>query len=507
MRNCPFLQLGNFSSRVLFEKQGWFRRLRYERNKWNNAIARPLRGLFRNTFVIVKRVFQFIAFLFLLAITTCGLQGATNSTLSPPASSKLNFDGGGLWIWADKTTDRQSCRFWKTVKIPRDGFVVEAHLRMTADNSYAVYLDGRKLGQGSEWRTLTDYDLTWVLSPGIHVIAVEAFNEYSDAGLLADLAVDLKDGTSLRIVSDQSWRIVPEDETDWHTRKQPRPTWSTPAVIGMFGVAPWKQLGRTIRVPIRPVYLEFWQTGWFQISSTCIMVIIGIFCLKLMAQLAVQRKAEEVLKAERTRVAQDFHDDLGARLTQVVLLGEVAQRELPPGTVTRAKIDQICERVRDLSGAVNEIIWTVNSQCDTLPDFAGYVCKYAETFLRDSTIRCRFDIGLELPDVTFDLPTRRNLFLAVKEALNNAAKHSQANELFLRIHCENDVLKVVVEDNGKGFDGSRQDPERNGLKNMAQRMTRLGGEFRASGEPGQGSRIEFEVPLVQRRRRYFWLER
>src|ERR1019366_10115638 len=83
---------------------------------------------------------------------------------------------------------------------------------------------------------------------------------------------------------------------------------------------------------------------------------------------------------------------------------------------------------------MDEVVWAVNARRDTSRDFANYVCKYAQVFLNSTPIRCRLDVEPDLPATVFDLPLRRNLFLAVKEALNNAAKHSEATELFLRIY-------------------------------------------------------------------------
>ncbi len=96
---------------------------------------------------------------------------------------------------------------------------------------------------------------------------------------------------------------------------------------------------------------------------------------------------------------------------------------------------------------------------------------------------------------------RRNLLLAVKEALNNAAKHSGAGELFLRIHRKNQKLVVIVEDNGKGFDPALAGAERNGMTNMFQRMREVGGRCAVASRPGGGCRVAFPVPLAAARRR------
>jgi two-component system vancomycin resistance sensor histidine kinase VraS len=104
-------------------------------------------------------------------------------------------------------------------------------------------------------------------------------------------------------------------------------------------------------------------------------------------------------------------------------------------------------------------------------------------------------VDADLPDVALDLPVRRSLLLAVKEAVNNAVKYSEASELFLRIHHRGQVLHTVVEDNGRGFDLDRADETRNGLINMAERMREIGGRCRITTHPGAGCRVEFQAPL------------
>ena len=141
---------------------------------------------------------------------------------------------------------------------------------------------------------------------------------------------------------------------------------------------------------------------------------------------------------------------------------------------------------------------------DTLRDFASYVCKYAQMFLK-SRVRCRLDVEPDMPAIAFELSLRRNLLLAVKEALNNVAKHSGASEVFLRIHRRGAGLGVVVEDNGAGFDFSGADKERNGLANMFQRMREIDGHCLVTTQPGGGCRVEFDVPLTNARRFPVWL--
>jgi signal transduction histidine kinase len=145
---------------------------------------------------------------------------------------------------------------------------------------------------------------------------------------------------------------------------------------------------------------------------------------------------------------------------------------------------------------MSEVIWTINSQRDTMRDFATYVCKYAETFLQVTAIQCRFDLEEEIPDLHFDLGGRRNLFLAVKEAINNAVRHSGASEMVLRIHRQKNEIVVRIEDNGKGFDPELADQQGNGLINMRKRVGEGGGVCSIASRPGGGCCVTLAVPLV-----------
>ena len=405
----------------------------------------------------------------------------------------------GRWIWDTNTTDKQTCRFWKSFGIPRDAKISGATVRITCDNGYTLFLDGREIGRGSDWRTVTEYDVTRLLNPGRHIVAVECFNDRLQAGLIFGLDIQLVDEnrSTIDVVSDNTWRVVANAQRNWPGRKTPLPDWHPAMVVGSAGKPPWQPwpFGVSVVPPLEPVNMRFWQTGWFQLALVSVCTLAVLFCLWLMTQLAAQSKTQRFLQIERARIARDIHDDLGARLTHLVLLGEVAQSELPLESATRAQINQICEKARDLSHTLDEVVWAVNSRRDTLRDFATYVCKYAQFFLNSTPIHCRLDVEPEIPAAVFDLPVRRNLFLAVKEALNNAAKHSEASEVFVRIYRHNQQLTVVVEDNGKGFESANADLTRNGMINMSQRMDEIGGFCAVTSQPGSGCRVEFTVPL------------
>jgi signal transduction histidine kinase len=431
--------------------------------------------------------------------------GAT-PTVPAVAESKVRLDTNfwvGSWIWGAVTEDKQTCRFWKTFTVPTGTVVTKALVRITADNGYRLFLDGRELGRGSDWKALTEYDITWVLEPGRHVVAVEAFNDRLQAGVLFGLRIELVSGAVLEIGSDETWRFVPTAERDWEARTQAPAAWPAATVAGQFRHAPWETppLAVTPVPPLLPVEHRFWQSGWFQVVLVVVCVGVGAFCLRLMAQLGLQARAQAMLHRERERIARDIHDDLGAGMTQLVLMGEIAQHGMEADSPERRQVDGICEKARDLLGSMDEVVWAVSPRRDTLRDFSVYVCQYATKFLESTGIRCRLDVEPQLPASAFDLPVRRSLLMAVKEALNNAAKHSGASELFIRIHRDAEAIVVMVEDDGRGFDPAAPDGSRNGLGNMADRLREAGGRCEIRSAPGQGCRVELSMPLVARRQR------
>ena len=426
-----------------------------------------------------------------------------------PESEKVAADLGlGRWIWTTNFTDKQVCRLWRAFTLPNTNGVRKANLRLTADNSYRLYLDGREIGQGGNWRSLTDYDVTWLLGSGSHVLAVEVFNDGLEGGLILGLKIEFADGQKMLLSSDKSWYVVPDDARRWARRKSADVRWPHAEEVGVVGQAPWWTYPISIVAPppLRPEVLYFWQTGWFLVTVLTVTAITVGLSVRLAAKLAVQMRAQKLLERERALIARDIHDDLGAGLTQLVLQGEVAQTEFPEGSTAHARLNQLSEKARAVSHSLEEVLWAVNSKRDTLRDFTSYLCKYAQSFLSATLIRCRLDVQPEMPTSEFDLPVRRSLFLAVKEALNNAAKHSGASELFLRIYREGDRVMVVVEDNGQGFDATLQTGG-NGLTNMQQRLVEMGGACEIFSEPGSGCRIEFNMPLAHPIRRESWWKR
>lgn len=437
-----------------------------------------------------------------MTVAKDSIEGAhrPNPRVAEPDYSPTNSLGS--WIWAANTLDRQTCQFWRVFEVPEKNPATHARLVMTADNEFTLYLDGRELGRGSEWRELFDFDVTPLMSPGAHVLAVKAYNSSSFAGLIVGLRLDLADGTVIEVRSDPSWRVVPERTKGWEMATKAPKAWPEAKVIASFGSEPWSVMPMNINLmpTVQPIRVYFWQAGWFQLSLMVLSGVVILISLRLVAQLAFHRKEQWLLQQERARIARDIHDDLGSRMTQLVLHGEVAQSDLPSDSETRTQIDRICEEARGILSTMDEILWAVNPKRDAFRDFTAFICGYAQEFFKPTRIQCLFDVEPFGTAAVLSLPLKRALLMVIKETLNNTVKHAEATEVVLRVKWQAQTLSVIISDNGKGFDSTAIKPGRNGLANMFQRMAEVGGACVITSRPGQGCRTEFSLPLKQPRR-------
>lgn len=258
----------------------------------------------------------------------------------------------------------------------------------------------------------------------------------------------------------------------------------------------WNNEGATVAFTVLPF---FWETWWFKTGMLLLVaaaLVLGVtWTLRRRHRLELERiERRHEMERERARIAQDLHDDLGTSLTQIGLLSSLLNRENTPFAEVRSLALEIRSTSRAMVTALNEIVWAVNPKNDSLNELVGYLGNFAEAFFRSGPIRCRLDIPTDLPDHPIPAEVRHALFLAFKEAINNAAKHSKATEIHVRIHCENNVIHIAIEDNGIGFDPDAC-REGNGLANMKNRLRKIGGKCEIRGTPDAGTTVSFWLRL------------
>lgn len=264
-----------------------------------------------------------------------------------------------------------------------------------------------------------------------------------------------------------------------------------------------------VQVLVRPSWWTFGHT-LAVLSGMTLFVLAALVWIALLRrqveersnQLAAevrrheQTERQRELEQERARIAQDLHDDLGATLTQIRFLSALESHDAQLPEATRSQMSQISEKSREMVTSLDEIVWAVNPANDLLPKLANYLCHFAEEFFRPTPIRCRIDADDTLPSALLTSEMRHDLYLVIREAMNNVAKHSQATEAWLRIHYQAPgQLCLAVEDNGRGFQPAAVKGAGNGLANMRRRMEKIGGRFECAPRPGGGSCCRLFLPL------------
>lgn len=264
---------------------------------------------------------------------------------------------------------------------------------------------------------------------------------------------------------------------------------------------PWSETPAALAFTVTPF---FWQTWWFRLAvlllfTSSVIAIVRYISFRRMRRKLRALEQQAAIERERGRIARDIHDDLGNRLTKIQLLTGLAQRDRTAPDKTIAHVQQISSTVRQATDALDEIVWAINPRNDTLPHLIDYLGQFAVELLRTGGIRCHVDLPEHPPVKSVSAEVRHNLFLAVKESLNNILRHAHATEVSLIVLVTDESINVIIEDNGRGFNGEVKDNGADGLDNMRQRMVEIGGHFQIKSTPGAGTWVSFNGPWLAKK--------
>jgi ligand-binding sensor domain-containing protein/signal transduction histidine kinase len=259
----------------------------------------------------------------------------------------------------------------------------------------------------------------------------------------------------------------------------------------------WATSPALLTIQVEP---HFWQTHLFLVG--CILGAAGFIAIAVryatrrrMRRELQKLEQQNAVERERARIARDIHDDIGTGLTEIALTSEMVEDPSVSGEEARQLAGEISDRARQLVTGMDEIVWAINPRNDTVKSAAAYFSQFAQRLLKAAGITCRLDIEQSLPELALSSEQRHNLFLSFKEALNNLAKHSNATEAKVSISLNDSMFTVTVQDNGGGFDPREQTAAADGLLNMRERMTRLGGECDINTANGRGTTLRLILPL------------
>lgn len=198
------------------------------------------------------------------------------------------------------------------------------------------------------------------------------------------------------------------------------------------------------------------------------------------------------MQGERDRISADMHDELGSGVTAIRLMSEILKTKMKSQSIP--ELEKISSSANELLGKMNTIIWTMKSSNDTVESLVAYIRAHAIEYFDSTPIDCTVKLPALIPQADISGEKRRNIFLSVKESLNNVMKHSQATHLHIDISTKDNYLIIRVSDNGVGIDTEQLRRFGNGLSNMRRRMESIGGSFLIESNEEQCT-VTFQAPL------------
>ena len=253
---------------------------------------------------------------------------------------------------------------------------------------------------------------------------------------------------------------------------------------------------------------HFWETSWFvALAATLALGVVasavyGVARSRHRRQIA---RIEQVhaIERDRTRIAHDIHDEIGSGLTQLSILSHSAQAADPKEGEMAGRLREIEKTVTEMTAAIDEIVWAVNPRHDSLESLISYLSGVVQDFARRVGLQCNIDAPFDLERLEVTAEYRHELYLVVREALHNVAKHAAATEVRFSVASESDGFVFRFEDNGRGFPERTSEPKSSGpdgigLESMRQRITKLGGTLSCTNRAEGGAVVAFRVALRRR---------
>ncbi|HWD18964.1 MAG TPA: two-component regulator propeller domain-containing protein [Verrucomicrobiae bacterium] len=251
---------------------------------------------------------------------------------------------------------------------------------------------------------------------------------------------------------------------------------------------------------------ELTAPAWKSGGAIALYSLLGIIMVAAVVRLISHRRLrhnlallgqQQAMEKERMRIAQNMHDEIGSQLTRISFLSEIALRGQEPA---RENLQSIAVTSQQLLQTLDEIVWAVNPQNDTLEHLAAYLGHYADEYFQNTGVELEMQIAQGLRQYPLSSEARHNLFLAFEEALGNVLKHSGAARVRIEMEQSDARFVIRVHDEGRGFRPDHAGapsgkPARNGIVNMKERLAQLGGACRVEAAPGAGTTVILVLPL------------
>jgi len=243
----------------------------------------------------------------------------------------------------------------------------------------------------------------------------------------------------------------------------------------------------------------FWATWWFRLLNIILIGSVLFIAVRYVLQRNLRERIlklekEQAIEKERNRIARDMHDDLGSGLTKIAILSEVAKTQVASAQAS-ANLDVISNASRELVDNLQDIIWVLNPQNDSLNSLVLYIREYAECFFEPAGLQYEFSHDVIDGTITLSEEQRRNIFLAIKETCNNIMKHAGCTRVCISLKLTHNRLIISIKDNGCGFDSNEIGLFSNGLQNIRSRMNQIGAEVSIVSEKNIGTATKLTIPV------------
>ena len=203
-------------------------------------------------------------------------------------------------------------------------------------------------------------------------------------------------------------------------------------------------------------------------------------------------KILEIQKIRQT-ISKDLHDDIGATVSSINILANMAKSDLVSDTRRNQFLETIQEESKHVSESLNDIVWSVNPKNDSLDIIIARMQRYASEMFEAKNITYHFVLPeSSVDELHMDMSRRQHVYLIFKEAINNLVKYSTATTADVTLAVNNDVFTMIVADNGVGFDPNTVH-EGNGILNMKKRAEDIRAQLAINSAPGKGVTIQLVV--------------
>lgn len=278
--------------------------------------------------------------------------------------------------------------------------------------------------------------------------------------------------------------IAPGEYTLWAKSSGTNGVWGPPKLIMHVNILP-----------------PFWKTWWFKVLILLVFAGLAGLIMYIAASRRYQKKLnalkhEQEIEEVRRRLSRDIHDDIGSDLTKISILTErIKNKSLANDAEFIGVLDKLSSHTRNVIGNLGEIVWTVNPQHDNLGSMLAYFRNFINAFFEEGNLEYNIQFKIQDSNVAVNPELRRNLYLVLKECLNNVVKHACATRVDIIFNCCDNQFELIIKDNGKGIKETAEVTFGNGLQNMRKRSgdSQCHIDFESSPEQGTTIRISGKI--------------